>query len=159
LTKNRFYTMILANTKTNNREKSMPTRMHTAILSIAIAACCAGQVQAKEIAACVVDTAIPDNPVYYYLPTTGTKLRCEINRANYHPTLRDLYADGWRLITMMDPKVRKKPGEIGAVGGDRPSPVIYLERDTAPMSAAPAGNPGPEAESEDKGSGKFLGLF
>ncbi len=153
--------MIFADSKTNNREKSMRIGIHSAVLSIAIAASGASQVQAAEIAACVVDTAIPDNPVYYYLPTTGTKLRCEINRANYHPTLRDLYADGWRLITMMDPKVRKKPGEVSAVGGDRPSPVIYLERDSAPMSAAPAGDAAAENDGGDgnEKSGKFLGLF
>jgi len=125
------------------------------LFSLAFAAT---NIQAAEIAACVVDTAIPENPVYYYLPTTGTKLRCEINRANYHPTLRDLYADGWRLITMMDPKVRKQPGEVGPIGGDRPSPVIYLERESGPATAAMA--PDKNAAADDgKEKGKIFGLF
>ena len=132
--------------------------MKAALCSFALAAATSAPLiaQGTEFTACVVDTAIPDNPVYYYLPTTATKLRCEISRANYHPTLRDLYSDGWRLVTMMDPKVRKKPDEMGAVGGDRPSPVIYLERDG--MAAANQLEP-VEEKKEDEKKQKIFGLF
>lgn len=131
--------------------------IRSALLSFIVTA---PNLQAAEFAACVVDSALPDNPVYYYLPTTGTKLRCEINRANYSPTLRDLYADGWRLITVVDPKVRKQPSEVGAVGGDRPSPVLYLEREGGPMASADSASaPAEEGSGEQKSGGGLFGLF
>jgi len=98
--------------------------------------------EGAEITVCIVDNAVPNNPVYYYLPTTGSVLRCEINRPDYHPTLADLYADGWRLITVLDPKVKTKPG-----GGERPSPVFYLEK-----AGATAGK-GESSASKDSSSG------
>ncbi len=132
-------------------------RIATKSLLCFVALAAANSAYAREFAACVVDSAVPENPVYYYLPTTGTKLRCEIDRANYQPTLRELYADGWRIITMIDPKVRVAPGEGGATYGDRPSPVIYLERD---RSAAGSPPPPAAAEGRDSGEGrKLFGLF
>jgi hypothetical protein len=94
--------------------------------------------QAAEFTACIVDDAIPNNPVYYYLPTTGSKLRCEIDRPDYHPTLRELYAEGWSIVNILDPKVAQKAGS-----NSRPSPVIYLERSGMVVPPAPA--PAPQA--------------
>lgn len=98
--------------------------------------------EGAEVTVCIVDNAVPNNPVYYYLPTTGSVLRCEINRPDYHPTLSELYADGWRLIAVMDPKVKTKPG-----GGERPSPVFYLEKAGASVDGKK------ESSSEGGGSG------
>ena len=135
-------------------EITMRIGLKPVLFSLAFAAT---NIQAAEIAACVVDTAIPENPVYYYLPTTGTKLRCEINRANYHPTLRDLYADGWKLVGITDPKVLKKPGEAGSIGGERPSPVLYMERETSmtQMDQVEAA----KSDKKDEEKGGLFGLF
>lgn len=118
------------------------------------ALCClllggSSMVAADEITACIVDDAIPNNPVYYYLPTTGSKLRCEMDDPDYHPTLQDLYADGWRLVEIVDPKVKLKPG-----ANTRPSPVVYLERTGAPGTSAPPMTEEPQAEDK-KGVGIF----
>ncbi len=107
-------------------------------------------VEAGEVTACIVDDAIPNNPVYYYLPTTGSKLRCEMDDPDYHPTLQDLYADGWRLVEIVDPKVKLKPG-----ANTRPSPVLYMERSgPGPIGSGPATTEKPPAE-EKKGVGIF----
>jgi len=107
--------------------------------------------QAAEFTACIVDDGIPNNPVYYYLPTTGSKLRCEIDRPDYHPTLKELYREGWRVVSIVDPKVSQKPGSNA-----RPSAVIYLERDgvSVPMEPTPQAPP-PAPAPEKKG---FLGF-
>jgi hypothetical protein len=104
--------------------------------------------QGAELTACIVDMEIPSNPVYYYLPTMGSRLRCEINRPDYHPTLPELYAEGWRIVGVVDPKVVNAPGAAHV----RPSAVFYLER-----SGGVASVPG-EAEGQKSGGGLF-GFF
>lgn len=81
----------------------------------------------KDIAVCIIDPKLPNNPVYYNLPTVVTQLVCdgplgismEINT-----TLDKLYADGWSLVQIIDPSIEITQGEQK----HRSRPAIYLER-------------------------------
>jgi len=108
-------------------------------------------VQANEVTACIVDMDLPNNPVYYYLPTVASKLKCEIDRADYHPTLQELYQDGWRIAAVIDPKVKNRPGSPT----ERPSAVFYMER--GGVNSTEAGVDGSGQKQE--GSGFLKGIF
>ncbi len=108
----------------------------------------AGAAQAAEITVCIADATIKNNPLYLgAMATTQTRLICEIDKPNYRPTLRDLYQDGWRLISMAG-------GEraLAQAGESVRSPIYYLARDAstgatseAPRPASPGASPVPES--------------
>ena len=77
---------------------------------------------AKDVTVCINDPNINNNPTYYYLPNTTTRLLCELGNTNVRPTLRDMYRSGWELVTIqqIDPAVVKN--------GKMPSPLMYFER-------------------------------
>lgn len=84
--------------------------------------------QAAEITACIIDTSIKTNKVFYYFPLSRTLLRCDHLGENKPVSLNELYALNWRLIHMESP-VRVDQGESKSV---YTPPVIYLERTHAP---------------------------
>ncbi len=106
-----------------------------------------GAAQASEFTACIVDDSIPNNPVYYYLPTTGSKLRCEIDRPDYHPTLRELSGEGWQIVNILDPKGFPKAGlQFTSLGCDLSSARRWRCHCT---HGAPAGGSGAYARKEE----------
>jgi len=103
------------------------------------------QVLATDIVACVVaDTQ--NNPSYYGMATTVTRLKCEFANKDYFPTLPDLYRQGWRLIQVLG-------GDHALSQGTRaPSPLYLLERDTVPATPAPASNAAPAPKAGPAGT-------
>ncbi len=104
---------------------------------------------APQLTVCIVAGDIKKNPKYYSLPTTKTRLKCEVGNAQYRPTLRDLYRNGWRLIDMqqVDPREAKNK--------KFPSPLLYLERD---LSKEPVRNK-PQPKKEPEPSSGFPNFF
>lgn len=85
-------------------------------------------VQSAEITACIIDTSIKTNKVFYYFPLSRTLLRCDHLGENKPVSLNELYALNWRLIHMESP-VRVDQGESKSA---YTPPVLYLERTHAP---------------------------
>ncbi len=88
--------------------------------------------KAAELLACVV-AGIPDNPTYNGMATTLTKLKCELPKADYYPTLPELYRQGWRLLQAVRAELTL------CQAAQVPSPLYYLEREAAaaPTPIAP----------------------
>ncbi len=97
-----------------------------------------------EITACVI-AGLQGNPSYYSTATTATRLKCELNAADYYPTLNELYQQGFRLIQVIG------GDHAMSLGNGGPSPLYLLERETSPASPAAAPEQPPP---RDRPSGK-----
>ena len=76
-----------------------------------------------EMTVCVTDQAMKENPQYYLLPNTKTRLLCERFDPKVRPRLVDMYKGGWRLLEVVKPDPR-------LVGMDKvASPMLYFERE------------------------------
>ena len=101
-----------------------------AIASLLLAT--SAQLSAAEVTVCVIDAKIKNNPHYYSLPNTKTRLMCEITQKNIRPTLGDLYRSGFRLIQVVPVPARY------ASAKNQPSPLLYFEKTGPTTARAPA---------------------
>lgn len=130
--------------------------------------CCllapAASIQAAEITTCIIDTSIKTNQVFYYFPLSKTLLRCDHLGAKNPKSLKELYADNWRLVHMQSPILVDQGKENAAYT----PPVLYLERASTPPSRDTGANKSEDIDEEsfnnsesDQESGggpfKFLG--
>ncbi len=117
----------------------MPRKGIISLAALLIGA--ATQVSAAEVTVCVIDGKIKNNPHYFSLPNTKTRLACEIAQKNIRPTLGDMYRSGFRLIQVVPVPARYSSAK------NQPSPLLYFEK-TGPAAAAPA--PGAPAKTTQK---------
>jgi hypothetical protein len=104
-------------------------------LTAALLALAAAPAGATDLVACMV-APLPNNPAYYGMATTITKLKCEFTREDFYPTLGELYRQGWRLIEVVGAEIPPSQGSRAV------SPLYFLEREgSAP--AQPAATPAP----------------
>jgi hypothetical protein len=91
-----------------------------------------GQASTAEVTVCVIDGKIKNNPHYFSLPNTKTRLACEIAQKNIRPTLGDMYRSGFRLIQVVPVPARYSSAK------NQPSPLLYFEKTGPAAAAAPA---------------------
>ena len=118
----------------------------TALLITAVS-----HVSAAEVTVCVIDGKIKNNPHYFSLPNTKTRLVCEIAQKNIRPTLGDLYRSGFRLIQVVPVPTRYSSAK------NQPSPLLYFEKTEPAAAAAPA--PKAPAKTTKKAPEKKQGGF
>ena len=118
-------------------------------------------IQAAEITTCIIDTSIKTNQVFYYFPLSKTLLRCDHVGAKNPQSLKELYADNWRLVYMQSPILVDQ----GKPNAAYTPPVLYLERTSVPaaIDKKPKANEvideGLPDESEDNNEPSGGGLF
>ena len=115
-------------------------------------------IQAAEITACIIDTSIKSNQVFYYFPLTKTLLRCDHLGESRPVSLNDLCAQSWRLIHMESPILVDQ----GKKNAAYTPPVLYLERSHAPMLSSedkPTKPSTPKQERKPKTEGSSGGPF
>ncbi len=108
----------------------MPRKGIISLAALLIGA--ATQVSAAEVTVCVIDGKIKNNPHYFSLPNTKTRLACEIAQKNIRPTLGDMYRSGFRLIQVVPVPARYSSAK------NQPSPLLYFEKTGPAAAAAPA---------------------
>ncbi len=80
---------------------------------------------ATEITVCIVQSKAK-TPVYYNLPTTNTLLICDgFDELNKSPTMKNMYADGWKLLHVVPVHPRFKTSKNGI-----PFPTLIFERES-----------------------------
>jgi hypothetical protein len=122
----------------------MPKRLTYLLAATVLCAFSANGMAAKQIMICVVDANLQNNPLYFKLPNTATRLRCEFSANNKRPNLRELYREGWELIDVVpvDPRAsNQKPV----------SPVLYLERDVPGNEQEEQAQPAKPSRKPDSG--------
>jgi hypothetical protein len=115
-------------------------------------------VHAAEITACIIDTSIKTNKVFYYFPLSNTLLRCDHSGVNKPVSLGELYALNWRLIHVESPVLVDQGKENAAYT----PPVLYLERTEAPnlpQKMEKAATEGTSTETADETESSSGGLF
>ncbi len=78
---------------------------------------------AKDITVCVIDGNSKNNPKYYHMPNTATRLVCELSKNSAVQTLATMYNSGWNLIQVVKVDARYTDKDKLA-----PSPILYFEK-------------------------------